>query len=147
MGDTTGVVTTFFYTHGFIHTDRFGSIFVHTSGLGDGTTRLEPGQRVSARILQGRKGIYAYQVQVLTPDTVTAGEDAPPTPVDRPLPRNVLTLVAERLHEKNSWALFHIRRLYEHLGTDIIWDMIAETERIEAEGGMLLLDELSLIHI
>ena len=141
VGDTTGVVTTFFYTHGFIHTDRFGSIFVHTSGLGDGTTRLEPGQRVSARILQGRKGIYAYQVQVLTPDTVTAGEDAPPTPVDRPLPRNVLTLVAERLHEKNSWALFHIRRLYEHLGTDIIWDMIAETERIEAEGGMLLLDE------
>ena len=139
LGDATGVVLTFSSTHGFIHTDRFGSIFVHTSGLGDGTTRLEPGQWVSARILHGRKGIYAYQVQVLTPDTVTTG-DAPPTPVDRPLPRNLLTLVAERLHEKNSSALFHIRRLYEHLGTDIIGEMIAETERIEAEGGMLFQD-------
>ncbi len=78
LGDATGVVLTFSSTHGFIHTDRFGSIFVHTSGLGDGTTRLEPGQWVSARILHGRKGIYAYQVQVLTPDTVTTG-DAPLT--------------------------------------------------------------------
>lgn len=140
LGDTTGVVITFFYTHGFIHTDRFGSIFVHKKELADGTTRLEPGQQVSARILQGKKGLYAYQVQVLTAGTVTAGDVAPPTSVGRPQPRNPITLVAERLHEKNSRALFQIRRLYEHLGSDIIWDMIAETERIEAEGGMLFQD-------
>jgi len=30
--------------------------------------------------------------------------------------------------------------LYNHLGTDIIGELIAETERIEAEGGMLLSD-------
>ena len=140
VGDTTGVVTTFFYTHGFIHTDRFGSIFVPKKGRADGSTRLEPGQQVSARVLQGKKGLYAYGVQVLTTDTIVVKDAASSAPGDLPLHQNPITLVAERLHEEKTIALFHIRRLYNHLGPDIIWDMIAETERIEAEGGMLFQD-------
>ena len=140
LGDTTGVVITFFYTHGFIHTDRFGSIFVHKKELADGTTRLEPGQQVSARVLQGRKGLYAYGVQVLTTDTIVVKDAASSAPGDLSLHQNPITLIAERLHEEKPIALFHIRRLYNHLGPDIIGEMIAETERIEAEGGMLFQD-------
>jgi len=140
LGDTTGVVLTFSSAHGFIHTDRFGPIFVHKKGLATGCTWLRPGQRVSARILQGKRGRYAYGVQVLTADTITVVEDTPHAPEHLPLTQNLIALVARRLREKDPIALSQIRRLYNHFGTDIMWGMIAETERIEAEGGMLLVD-------
>jgi cold shock CspA family protein len=127
------VVFVFHHTHGFIHTDHFGSIFVHESGLADGIQRLEPGQRVSARILQGVRGRYAHQVQVLANGTIT-------TPV-APLPsKKMIAHIANRLRERNPDAIIQISRLYQHFGSDIIGEIVAETERIEDEGGILLPD-------
>jgi cold shock CspA family protein len=140
LGETTGVVFVFHHTHGFIHTDHFGSIFVHESGLVEGIHRLEPGQRVSARILQGTRGRYAHHVQVLATSAAPASGDAPPDPLSHPPSRKLIAHIANRLRERNPNAIIQISRLYQHFGSDIIGEIVAETERIEAEGGMLLPD-------
>lgn len=140
LGETTGVVFVFYHTHGFIHTEHFGSIFVHESGLAKGTRRLEPGQRVSARILQGVRGRYAHDVQILTNGIVTASGETSPDPFAHPPSRKMIAHIANRLRERNPNAIIQIGRLYQHFGSDIIGEIVAETEHIEAEGGMLLPD-------
>ena len=135
LGETTGVVFIVDRTHGLIHTDRFGSVSFHIRDLADGLNRLERGQRVSAQILHGKRGRYAQQVHVCT----TASGDTLRTPLDY-VPRKLVVLIADRLGEVNPHAIIQISRLYQCLGTDSIWNMIEETERIEAEGGMLIPD-------
>ena len=50
---------------GFITTER-GDVFVHVSQLPAGRTALEPGASVSCGVRQGRKGLEAVEVQVLS---------------------------------------------------------------------------------
>ncbi|MBX0330558.1 cold shock domain-containing protein [Oscillochloris sp. ZM17-4] len=136
LGETTGDVVVFHRTHGFIRAPGFGSVFVHVSNLEEGRERLEPGQRVHVRIRKGRRGRYADQVRVLHEGS-TEMPSAPTTPPASPMQDIVLT-IARRLGERESEPINLIRRLVKHLGPDVAWTVLDETEQLEAQGGMLL---------
>lgn len=145
LGQTTGKILVFHHTHGFIRTVDFGSIFVHISNIEERGTQLEAGQHVRARIREGARGRYADQVQLIRenpaaarttrPDATRPTDPAPTTPLQQ---YEVVLAVAMRLGEQETEPLTHIRRLIKHLGPATVWDLVAEAEQIEAQGGMLI---------
>lgn len=48
--------------------------------------------------------------------------------------------IAKTLNETNYHAIRQIQRLIEHVGLDFVEEHVAETQRIEAEGGMMTHD-------
>jgi cold shock CspA family protein len=64
---------------GFITTER-GDVFVHVSQLPAGRTSLEPGASVSCGVRQGRKGLEAVEVRVLSEPGGAPARPAPARP-------------------------------------------------------------------
>ena len=48
--------------------------------------------------------------------------------------------IAKTLNERNYHAIRQIQRLIEHVGLDFVQEHVAETQRIEANGGMMTHD-------
>lgn len=77
VGVSTGHVVRFDDVRGFgfIAPDGGGQedVFVHANGVVDGKESLQVGTRVSFQTVGGTRGLKAYDVRVLGPDTPTSG--------------------------------------------------------------------------
>lgn len=140
LGETTGVVVAFYHVHGFIRTVDFGEIFVHVSKLPDGLTDLKIGQHVHFHISKGARGRYAHEVQILNEGAIDPSEVFTPTKSARVLNKEEIAIIAHRLGENNPYVISQISRLFYHFGSDVIKEILAETEQIETGDGMLLPD-------
>jgi cold shock CspA family protein len=102
------------------------TIFIPAFGLAEGQGALSTGQPVSFVVRENAKGRYAAKV-VATDESPLATYDT------------ALQLAAE-LHETASPALAQLRRIIRHLGLEAAQRYVAEAQRVEAAGGMLLPD-------
>jgi cold shock CspA family protein len=70
---------------GFIASDKGGDLFVHVSQLPEGRTSLEPGTQVRCGTKQGKKGLEATEVQIVS-EPPKGGPTRPAAGPARPAP-------------------------------------------------------------
>ena len=105
------------------------TIFVPSFGLADDQADLLAGQPVTFSARENARGPYASGVQPTG--------DAPPSGVDTAA---VGTQIAAALAETTAFAIAQIRRIVATLGPAGAQEAVAEAQRIEAAGGMLIPD-------
>ena len=111
---------------GVINRRDGSTVFIPAFGRAVGQGALRPGQSVTFVTRENEKGFYA--------DEVTAIGETPP------LPSDVAIQIAAALGETISQARTQIRRIVRHLGPEDAQRYVAEAQRVEAAGGMLLPD-------
>jgi len=105
------------------------TIFVPSFGLADPQADLLAGQPVTFSARENARGLYASAVRP-TGDAPHAGVDTEP----------VVAQIAAALAETTAFAIAQIRRIVATLGPDGAQAVVAEAQRIEAAGGMLIPD-------
>ena len=105
------------------------TIFVPSFGLADDQVDLSEGQPVTFSARENARGPYASGVQPTG--------DAPQSGVDTAA---VVVQIAAALAETTAFAISQIRRIVATLGPEGAQAAVAEAQRIEAAGGMLLPD-------
>lgn len=134
LGKATGIVIAFYDSYGFIFTERFGPVFVHTSKLPEGCERLELGQYVKIRVCLGKRGRYADYVKICAEQWHSIPDDE--------LNPSVFTVqfiastIAYCIDEKQDVPFSRIYHLVEHLGIKPSWRILEDALQIESQGGM-----------
>lgn len=102
------------------------TIFVPPYGLAEGQGPLIAGQAASFVPRENAKGAYAAEVQAAGVAPAHGGD--------------AVLHIAEALGETAPQPLAQIRRILRHLGAKVAWGHVAEAQRVEAAGGMMLPD-------
>jgi CspA family cold shock protein len=102
------------------------TLFIPPYGLSKGQSTLAAGQPVSFIVREGKKGPYAAEVM--------ATSAAPPSIGD------LAAQLAADLGETSAQALSQLRRVIKELGPEAARHYVAEAQRVEAAGGLLIPD-------
>jgi cold shock CspA family protein len=105
------------------------TIFVPSFGLANPHGELFAGQLVTFSVRENARGRYASAVRP-TDDAARSGGDT----------TAVVAQIAAALNETTAFAISQIRRIVATLGPEGTQALVAEAQRIEAAGGMLLPD-------